>query len=183
MWFSGKLISSHIFSQSTGFYLALISIVKKSIFFSKIRLAGIMIKRHKTVTEIIIAALFISYLLFVVFLGAKYNFKVPEVQPEQFSEWVDQNQPLIINLCEKKELLQYPLRYQPMLNLPFLSIEKRLKKIQLPTNRKILIVCSDGNRSRYVATLLTERGISCYFLKSGIQKLNFRNSHSRQVIR
>ena len=122
----------------------------------------------KKVLEILISLTVVAFFLSVYLIAIQYHFNVPYVETENFARWVTENSPIIIDLREGEEAASHPLVYQPVIHLPFLTIENRLDEIRLPGNQKVLLVCSDGNRARLVASILWELGSRTYYLKSGL---------------
>ncbi|HFE63142.1 MAG TPA: rhodanese-like domain-containing protein [Caldithrix sp.] len=117
-------------------------------------------------------AIFSSFILWVVFttkIAIDHQFKVPYVEPSHFEQWVSEHSPVIIDLRESEEIERFPLTYQPVIHLPFLSIEGKLDQIQIPRDCPVLFVCSDENRARLVASLLFEKDIRTYYLRSGLE--------------
>jgi len=122
----------------------------------------------KKILETLIGLIVVAFFISVTFLAIRHHFNVPYVESENFESWVKQNSPIIIDLREGTEAAARPLQYKPVIHLPFLSIENKLDQIQIPRNHKVLLVCSDGNRARLVASILWEKGIHTYYLKSGL---------------
>lgn len=125
--------------------------------------------RYKVIFEWIIFGGFVLWVVFATKIAIDHQFKVPYVEPSHFEQWVAAQSPVIIDLRESEEVERFPLAYQPVIHLPFLTIEGKLDRIQIPRGRPVLFVCSDGNRARLVASLLLEKGIHTYYLQSGLE--------------
>ncbi|MEJ2049630.1 MAG: rhodanese-like domain-containing protein, partial [Calditrichota bacterium] len=116
----------------------------------------------------------LAFVLFIVLLNiiaVDNQFNVKALKPSQYYQWVEQNKPIIIDLREGNEIFQNPLNYQPVINLPFLQIENKMDSINLPETEKVLFVCSDGNRSRLICSLLKNKSPNIYYLKHGLKSL------------
>jgi rhodanese-related sulfurtransferase len=116
-------------------------------------------------------------LVSILFIGSLYQLSlmdrhpVPAVHAREFTEWVSQHHPVIIDLRESSERARHPLAYQPALHLPFVTIFNHLQQIPVDAHAPTLLVCSDGNRARLIAYLLNERGIRVYYLAEGLNSL------------
>ena len=130
------------------------------------------ISKSRFLLEIAIVIIFFGFWVSVIIIGVRSHFSVPMVKSIDFHKWIAVHQPIIIDLRESIEIERDPLDYQPTIHLPFLYIKDRLEHISIPQNHKILLVCSDGNRARLIASLLYKRGIKSYYLKSGLHYVN-----------
>jgi rhodanese-related sulfurtransferase len=122
---------------------------------------------RKLIEVIIIISLF-GFWIILIILGIKNQFNVPSVPSEKFETFLQEQNPIIIDLRESVELAKYPLDYQPLLHLPFSFLQNHLNWINIPQNETILYVCSDGNRARLIASLLQKQGCQGYYLRSGL---------------
>jgi rhodanese-related sulfurtransferase len=116
----------------------------------------------------------LAFVLFIVLLNiiaVDNQFNVKALKPSQYYQWVEQNKPIIIDLREGNEIFQNPLNYQPVINLPFLQIENKMDSINVPETEKVLFVCSDGNRSRLICSLLKNKSPNIYYLEHGLKSL------------
>ena len=135
-------------------------------------MSNMKISKSRFLLEIAIVIIFFGFWVSVIIIGARSHFSVPTVKSIDFHKWIAVHQPIIIDLRESVEIGREPLDYQPTIHLPFLYIKDRLEHISIPQNHKILLVCSDGNRARLIASLLNKRGIKSYYLKSGLHYVN-----------
>ena len=119
--------------------------------------------------EYIIGISILGFWLFLVIFGVKNQFNIASIKSTEFFSFLEKEKPLIVDLRESSEVQRFPLDYQETIHLPFLFIESRLEQINIPQNKPVLLVCSDGNRARLIATLLSEKGIKSYYLKSGLE--------------
>ncbi len=122
----------------------------------------------KKVLEALITLIIVVFFISVTLIAIRHHFNVPFVESENFDNWVKENRPIIIDLREGDEAAARPLQYEPVIHLPFLFIENKLDQIRIPGNNKVLLICSDGNRARLVASILWEKGVHTYYLKSGL---------------
>ena len=116
----------------------------------------------------------LAYVLFIVVLtiiAVNNQFNAKALKPNQYYKWLEENKPIIIDLREGNEIFQNPLNYQPVINLPFLQIENKIDSINIPEMEKVLFVCSDGNRSRLICSLLKNKSPNIYYLEHGLKSL------------
>ena len=125
-------------------------------------------------SEFIIAILIIGFWTFMFILGIKNQFNIPTVESRYYYTFIEEKKPIIIDLRESIELQKRPLDYDKTIHLPFLFIESRLDQVNIPQNRAVLLICSDGNRARLVATLLHKKGVNSYYLQSGLDGVGSR---------
>lgn len=92
------------------------------------------------------------------------------VSVQELPLWIEGNHPLLIDVRESNELRQMALPFTPHLHLPFLMVYDRVNSLSFLDERPLLFICSDGNRSRYMATLLAKRGFKTYYLKFGLNE-------------
>jgi len=123
---------------------------------------------NRKLIEITIIILVVGFWLTLIMLVLKNQFTVPSVPSEKFETFLQEQNPLIIDLRESIELTKDPLDYQPLLHLPFSFVENHLSWVNIPQSGTILYVCSDGNRARLIASLLQKRGYQGYYLRSGL---------------
>lgn len=119
--------------------------------------------------EMMIGILILGFWIFMFMLGVKNQFNIPTVESKHYYTFIEEKQPIIIDLRESIELQKRPLDYDKTIHLPFLFLESRLNQVNIPQIRPLLLVCSDGNRARLIATLLNKKGVHSYFLRSGLQ--------------
>ena len=118
--------------------------------------------------EITIIILFLVFWITLITMAVTNQFNVASVPSEKFEIFLQEHNPIVIDLRESVELARDPLNYQPLLHLPFQFVENHLDQIIIPQDNPVLYVCSDGNRSRLIASLLRKRGYQGYYLKSGL---------------
>lgn len=133
----------------------------------------LILKKKRLVAETSITLLVLSSWIFLIILAVQNQFNVPSVEGKNFAQWVNEHQPIIIDLREKNEIDKKPIPYEPIIHMPFLFIESRLEHVTIPQDYQVLFVCSDGNRARLIASLLTNKGIDVYYLKSGLYDVDF----------
>ena len=121
------------------------------------------------IIELMISILILGFWIFMFMLGIKNQFNIPTVESRDFYTFVEEKKPIIIDLRESRELQKRPLDYDKTIHLPFLLLESRLNQVNIPQNGPLLLVCSDGNRGRLIATLLNKKGVHSYFLRSGLE--------------
>jgi rhodanese-related sulfurtransferase len=116
----------------------------------------------------------LAYVLFIVVLtiiAVNNQFNAKALKPNQYYKWLEENKPIIVDLREGNEIFQNPLNYKPVINLPFLQIENKIDSINIPEMEKVLFVCSDGNRSRLICSLLNKKSPNIYYLEHGLKSL------------
>jgi rhodanese-related sulfurtransferase len=121
--------------------------------------------------EIFIFTISAGFILFTILFSIHHHFKARYIDPSQFEPWVESNKPVLVDLREETEKTTCALKYQLVIKMPFLLIQDKLDKIQLPRDREVLFVCSDGNRARLVSNLLREKGVHSYYLRAGLARL------------
>jgi rhodanese-related sulfurtransferase len=126
------------------------------------------IKTSKIV-EYVIGIVIIGFWLFMIVLGIVNQFNIAFIESEDFYTFIESQHPIIIDLRESTEIENMPLDYKQTIHLPFLFLESRINEVNIPQNGPILLVCSDGNRSRLIATLLQKEGVKSYYLRSGLE--------------
>ena len=127
-----------------------------------------MSTKKTKIIEILIALLVIAFWIFMFMLGVENQFNIPAIESSDYSTFIKKNQPVIIDLRESNEISKQPLDYDKTIHLPFLFLESRLDQVTIPQDQPVLLVCTDGNRSRLIATMLHKKGIETYFLRSGL---------------
>ena len=127
-----------------------------------------MSNKKTKLIENTIALLIIGFWLSMFWLGVENQFNIPAVDSRDFYTFIENKKPIIIDLRESAEILKHPLEYSKIIHMPFLFLESRLEQVTIPQNGPVLLVCSDGNRARLIATMLQEKGIVTYFLRSGL---------------
>ena len=131
------------------------------------------VSKSKTI-EMMIAIPILGFWIFMVMLGIKNQFNIPTVESRDFYTFVEEKKPIIIDLRESRELQKRPLDYNKTIHLPFLFLESRLNQVNIPQVGPLLLVCSDGNRGRLIATLLNKKGVHSFFLRSGLEGVEER---------
>ena len=127
-----------------------------------------MSTKKTKIFEIFIALLVIAIWIFMFMLGVENQFNIPAVESKDYYTFLEKEKPIIIDLRESNEIIKQPLDYDKTVHLPFLFLESRLDQVTIPQDRPVLLVCSDGNRARLIATMLHKKGIETYFLRSGL---------------
>ncbi|GAB4366658.1 MAG: hypothetical protein Kow0042_06690 [Calditrichia bacterium] len=140
---------------------------------------GPISKYKRLIIEISLLCLGAVYFYIVIHVAVGHHFDIQEVDSANFEQWASEHHPILIDLRESHEITRFPLEYQPLIHLPFSWIMERLDQVQIPDQKPVLLVCSDGNRARLVASLLAERGIQTYYLNFGINHLSFTGIASK----
>ena len=105
--------------------------------------------------------LIVSYLL-----GERTSdYSVPS---RDFLTFVQTQAPTIIDLRESDEIDKLPIVYRPVIHFPFLDLQKDITQLQIDSALTYLLVCTDGNRSRLIASFLSARGILIPYLQDGL---------------
>ena len=115
----------------------------------------------------------------MIIFGVENQFKISSVESNDYYTFIEKQNPIIIDLRESSEIQYNPLDYKKTIHLPFLFIESRLDKVNIPQNGPVLLVCSDGNRSRLIATLLHKKGVETYYLESGLQHTRRQDTRNK----
>jgi rhodanese-related sulfurtransferase len=121
--------------------------------------------------QITITLAFVLFIVLLNIIAVDNQFNAKALKPDKYYQWVVENKPIIIDLREGNEIFQNPLTYQPLINLPFLQIENKMDSINIPETEKVLFVCSDGNRSRLICSLLKNKSPNIYYLKHGLKSI------------
>ena len=131
------------------------------------------------IIETLIGILIIGFWVFMIIFGVENQFKISSVESNDYYTFIEKQNPIIIDLRESPEIQSNPLDYEKTIHLPFLFIESRLDKVNIPQKGPILLVCSDGNRSRLIATLLHKKGVETYYLESGLQHTRRQDTRNK----
>lgn len=96
------------------------------------------------------------------------NFKHKRDIKEVSFDDININEYFLIDVRSKKEYLEGHLN--GAINIPLFNIRKNIDKVN--TNKKILVYCQTGSRSKRALKILEELGFSeVYNLKGGIENL------------
>jgi len=93
--------------------------------------------------------------------------KVPEVDPKTLKRWLDEGRPL--QLVDSRTGLEYSqgtigdAKHAPVTELP-----GSIDRLDLDSERPIVLLCLSGHRSRPGTRLLRGRGYEAYSLKGGV---------------
>lgn len=90
------------------------------------------------------------------------------ISSRDFLAFVKREKPVIIDLRETDEIKKLPIFYRPMIHYPFLELQQDMSLLHIDSTLTYLLVCTDGNRSRLVASLLSSRGIIVPYLRDGL---------------
>ena len=120
------------------------------------------------IIEVIITVGVVAYFAVGYYLGISHQPGTLWIKSSQLESWIRNKQPLIIDLREENESRDFPFAHNELIHKPFLSVVEKLDSLNLPRNKPLLFICSDGNRSRLVATLLHEKGFDSYYLLDGM---------------
>lgn len=131
-------------------------------------------------TEIFFISIFFVVVGGIYLLALLYHSPAKTVSAGELSLWIEKHHPLLIDVRESNELLHTPLPFNPSLHLPFLMVYDRVNTLAFLNTRPLLFICSDGNRSRYMATLLAKRGFNTFYLKFGLNAYN-RNQKTKNL--
>ncbi|NOX38502.1 MAG: rhodanese-like domain-containing protein [Calditrichaeota bacterium] len=110
----------------------------------------------------------------VYWIAAGEHFKIRAVKSNDFLSFVQDHQPVVVDLREDNERSRLPLTYPHLIHRPFLSLVDEVESFPLDPERDYLLVCSDGNRARLIATQFAEIGHMVFYLQNGLWGLNSR---------
>ncbi len=136
--------------------------------------------RVRLFIEIAISVGVIVYFAFSYFLGIRHQPGSLWIKSDQLLRWIQIHQPLIVDLREENEPREVLFRNDELLHRPFLSLIENPDSLSLPRNRPVLFICSDGNRSRLMATLFHEKGFNSYYLLDGMKGFNRHLEEKKQ---
>ncbi len=118
-----------------------------------------------------------SVILMLAFVGITYIviFLLGERTPDftissnNFLEYINKNEPIIIDLRESDEVSEFQLPYQSVIHHPFLSLQKDISQLNIDSTLTYLLICNDGNRSRLISSYLASQGITIPYLQDGLR--------------
>jgi rhodanese-related sulfurtransferase len=90
------------------------------------------------------------------------------ISSKNFLTFVETEKPVIIDLRESDEINKSPLFYPSIIHHSFLELQQDLSALDIDSSKTYLLVCTDGNRSRLIASLLSSRGIYVPYLQDGL---------------
>jgi len=90
------------------------------------------------------------------------------VSSNDFLTFVQTQKPVIVDLRESDEIAKSPIFYHPMIHHPFLELQQDMSPLHVDPTLTYLLVCTDGNRSRLIASFLSSRGIIVPYLQDGL---------------
>ena len=139
--------------------------------FSSSKFFTIMQVKKDRIIELIISVLILGFWMFMVMLGIVNQFNIPSIESRDYYTFIEEKQPIIIDLRESAEIQKQSLAYDRTIHLPFLFLESRLDEVNIPQNGPVLMVCSDGERGRLITTLLHKKGVKTYYLREGLESV------------
>jgi len=93
---------------------------------------------------------------------------IKEVCPTSTQELIKRGY-LLLDVREASEVAQLSFDVPRILHIPMSSLGDRLH--ELPTNEKVIVVCTTGERSRRVVAYLQNHGFTNYLqMKKGLEK-------------
>jgi rhodanese-related sulfurtransferase len=90
------------------------------------------------------------------------------ISSKDFLTFVQTQKPIIIDLRESDEIAKSPIFYQSVIHYPFLELQQDMSRLDIDSTLTYLLVCTDGNRSRLIASFLSSRGIIVPYLQDGL---------------
>lgn len=90
------------------------------------------------------------------------------ISSHDFLTFVKTEKPTIIDLRESDESTKFPISYSPIIHYPFLELQQDMSVLHIDSTLTYLLVCTDGNRSRLIASFLSSRGIIVPYLQDGL---------------
>lgn len=90
------------------------------------------------------------------------------IQSHDFLTFVKTEKPVIIDLREADEIEKFPILYHPVVHHPFFELQQDMSRLQIDSSLTYLLVCTDGNRSRLIASSLSSSGIIVPYLQDGL---------------
>ena len=106
-------------------------------------------------------------------IAAKHHFNASNISPQIFREILEDNKNVVlIDLRESREILREPFSSpKPLMHLPFLWLRRSNALPTVTPGQITILLCSDGNRSRLISTLLAEQGMHTFYLEEGLWSL------------
>ncbi len=118
--------------------------------------------------DIWVTLFFLGTTIVVYWIAAGEHFKIQAVANREFVAFVQANRPVLVDLRENPECSRLPLRYPQVLHWPFLQLVDRVEEFPLEEGRTYVLVCTDGNRARLIATQFAEIGRTVFYLQNGL---------------
>ncbi len=134
-------------------------------------------KKRFLVRDWIIAIYFIISVVTIYQIAAKRHFNSSGITPEILNDIITQNKNIVfIDLRESNEMGRFPplptlLPLFPKFHIPFLWLREHKTLPTLTPGQITIFLCSDGNRSRLITTLLAEKGVHAFYLNEGLWSL------------
>lgn len=132
------------------------------------------------VWKVIFCSIFISLVSLMIFEYTKIETAsgqiISEIQPIQYineseAEDIIRNNKgvIVIDVRNNKDYIQYHL--ENSLNIPVREMNEHLKELEQYKDKKIILYCSNGNRSKVAAIQLEALGYkNLYVIKEGIKQ-------------
>ncbi len=139
-------------------------------------------QRVRLFIEITISSGVILFFAVCYYLGIRHQPGSLWIKSSEVVHWVHVQQPLIVDLREKNEPRDIPFVEDDLIRKPFLSLIETPDSLRIPRDRPILFICSDGNRSRLMATLFHEKGYDTYYLLDGMKRFNQFQEEKKQSL-
>ncbi len=118
--------------------------------------------------DVWVMLIFLATTSVVYWIAAGEHFKIRPVKSSNFVTFVQDRQPVVVDLRENNERSRMPLTYPHLIHHPFLSLMDAVEHFPMDPERDYLLVCSDGNRARLIATQFAEIGRTMYYLQNGL---------------
>jgi len=120
-----------------------------------------------------ITLFFVISIFLIYHIAAKYHFNSSNISPQIFREILEENKNVVlIDLRESPEVLREPFSSPtPLMHIPFLWLRSAHSLPVVTPGQITILICSDGNRSRLISTLLAEQGAHTFYLEEGLWSL------------
>jgi len=117
--------------------------------------------------EYLVILFIIGTIMVIVYAMLRNQSPLLPVKPSQFESWKKGKPVMVIDLRETTERLKFPWTKTPSIHFPFTFFLKTGLIPSLDPRMKYILLGSDGNRSRLVATQWAEQGIFIPYLEGG----------------
>jgi cysteine synthase B len=105
-----------------------------------------------------------------------------EVDIEEYDSFVLQNQPLIIDL--RGNMAFKNIHIKDSINITDIFFDELVNNgLPFPKDKKVLLVCPTGDKSRKYSAYLNKNGLDVYSLKGGFNNYRLQNKELVREIR
>ncbi|MDH3269566.1 MAG: rhodanese-like domain-containing protein [Ignavibacteria bacterium] len=115
----------------------------------------------------------ISVLIGVVWFGFLFGQKIEEIDIEEVQEAIQDSSDVILLDVRAKAEFNGPLRpVTGSILIPLSELENRLSELDSYKDKRIIVICRSGNRSRMATGILIKRGFDAVNMKGAMLAWN-----------